>query len=101
MKKIKNRIYRGNEEYKFKLWEKILIAIITPIALFLGAPLSILFFIFSAVIMVSALGAFGFFLLMLISLVMRSLTYCSHILVKLKYNNNPNTKMCSDKNEFA
>ena len=53
MKKIKNRIYRENEEYKFKLWEKILIAIITPIALFLGAPLSMLFFIFLAVIMVS------------------------------------------------
>ena len=28
MKKIKNRIYKGNEEYKFKLWEKILIAIV-------------------------------------------------------------------------
>ena len=68
MKKIKNRIYRGNEEYKFKLWEKILIAIITPIVLFLGAPFSMLFFIISAVIMVSALGAFGFFLLMLLSI---------------------------------
>ena len=68
MKKIKNRIYRGNEEYKFKLWEKILIAIITPIALFLGAPFSMLFFIISAVIIVSALGAFGFFLLVLLSI---------------------------------
>nr|DAQ30492.1 MAG TPA: hypothetical protein [Caudoviricetes sp.] len=68
MKKIKNRIYRGNEEYKFKLWEKILIAIITPIVLFLGAPFSMLFFIISAVIMVSALGAFGFFLLVLLSI---------------------------------
>ncbi len=68
MKKIKNRIYRENEEYKFKLWEKILIAIITPIALFLGAPLSMLFFIFLAVIMVSALGAFGFFLLILLAI---------------------------------
>ena len=66
MKKIKNRIYRGNEEYKFKLWEKILIAIITPIVLFLGAPFSMLFFIISAVIMVSALGFFGFFLLVLL-----------------------------------
>lgn len=66
MKKIKNRIYRGNEEYKFKLWEKILIAIITPIVLFLGAPFSMLFFIISAVIMVSALGVFGFFLLVLL-----------------------------------
>lgn len=68
MKKIKNRIYRGNEEYKFKLWEKILIAIITPIVLFLGAPFSILFFVISAVIMVSALGVFGFFLLALLSI---------------------------------
>ena len=68
MKKIKNRIYRGNEEYKFKLWEKILIAIITPIALFLEAPFSMLFFIISAVIMVSALGVFGFFLLVLLSI---------------------------------
>ncbi len=68
MKKIKNRIYRGNEEYKFKLWEKILIAIITPIVLFLGAPFSILFFIISAVIMVSALGFFGFFLLVLLAI---------------------------------
>ena len=68
MKKIKNRIYRGNEEYKFKLWEKILIAIITPIVLFLGAPFSMLFFIISAVIMVSALGTFGFFLLVLLSI---------------------------------
>ena len=66
MKKIKNRIYRGNEEYKCKLWEKILIAIITPIVLFLGAPFSMLFFIISAVIMVSALGFFGFFLLVLL-----------------------------------
>jgi hypothetical protein len=66
MKKIKNRIYRGNEEYKFKLWEKILIAIITPIVLFLGAPFSMLFFIISAIIMVSALGFFGFFLLVLL-----------------------------------
>ena len=66
MKKIKNRIYRGNEEYKFKLWEKILIAIITPIVLFLGAPFSMLFFIISAVIKVSALGVFGFFLLVLL-----------------------------------
>ena len=68
MKKIKNRIYKGNEEYKFKLWEKILITIITPIALFLEAPLSILFFIFSAVIMVSALGVYGFFLLVLLAI---------------------------------
>ena len=68
MKKIKNRIYKGNEEYKFKLWEKILITIITPIALFLGAQLSILFFIFSAVIMVSALGVYGFFLLVLLAI---------------------------------
>ena len=68
MKKIKNKIYRGNEEYKFKLWEKILIAIITPIALFLGAPFSMLFFIISAVIMISALGVFGFFLLALLSI---------------------------------
>jgi len=68
MKKIKNRIYKGNEEYKFKIWEKILITIITPIALFLGAPLSILFFIFSAVIMVSALGVYGFFLLVLLAI---------------------------------
>ena len=68
MKKIKNRIYKGNEEYKFKLWEKILIAIITPIVLFLGAPFSILFFVISAVIMVSALGVFGFFLLALLSI---------------------------------
>lgn len=68
MKKIKNRIYRGNEEYKFKLWEKILIAIITPIVLFLGAPFSILFFVISAVIMVSALEVFGFFLLALLSI---------------------------------
>ena len=68
MKKIKNRIYRGNEEYKFKLLEKILIAIITPIVLFLGAPFSILFFIISAVIMVSALGFFGFFLLVLLAI---------------------------------
>lgn len=68
MKKIKNRIYRGNEEYKFKLWEKILIAIVTPIVLFLGAPFSMLFFIISAVIMVNALGAFGFFLLVLLSI---------------------------------
>ena len=66
MKKIKNRIYRENEEYKFKLWEKILIAIITPIALFLGAPLSILFFIISAVIIVNVLGIFGYFLLVLL-----------------------------------
>lgn len=68
MKKIKNRIYKGNEEYKFKLWEKILIAIITPIALFLGASFSMLFFIISAVIMVSALGTFGFFLLVLLAI---------------------------------
>ena len=68
MKKIKNRIYRGNEEYKFKLWEKILIAIVTPIVLFLGAPFSMLFFIISAIIMVSALGVFGFFLLVLLSI---------------------------------
>ena len=68
MKKIKNRIYKGNEEYKFKLWEKVLIAIITPIALFLGVPFSMLFFIISAVIIVSALGTFGFFLLALLAI---------------------------------
>ena len=68
MKKIKNRIYKGNEEYKFKLWEKILIAIITPLVLFLGAPFSMLFFIISTVIMVSALGFFGFFLLVLLTI---------------------------------
>ena len=55
MKKIKNRIYKGNEEYKFKLWEKILIAIITPIVLFLGAPFSMLFIIISAIIIVNVL----------------------------------------------
>jgi len=68
MKKIKNRIYRGNEEYKFKLWEKILFAIITPIALFLGVPFSMLFFIISAIIIVSALGTLGFFLLVLLAI---------------------------------
>ena len=68
MKKIKNRIYRRNEEYKFKLWEKVLIDIVTPIALFLGVPYSMLFFIISAVIIVSALGTFGFFLLALFAI---------------------------------
>ena len=68
MKKIKNRIYKGNEEYKFKLWEKILIAIITPIVLFLGAPFSMLFIIISAIIIVNVLGIFGYFLLALFAI---------------------------------
>ena len=68
MKKIKNRIYKGNEEYKFKLWEKILIAIVTPIVLFLGAPFSMLFIIISAIIIVNVLGIFGYFLLVLFAI---------------------------------
>ena len=68
MKNIKNRIYKGNEEYKFKLWEKILIAIVTPIVLFLGAPFSMLFIIISAIIIVNVLGIFGYFLLVLFAI---------------------------------
>ena len=68
LKKIKNRIYKGNEEYKFKLWEKILIAIVTPIVLFLGAPFSMLFIIISAIIIVNILGIFGYFLLALFAI---------------------------------
>ncbi|MBP6280981.1 MAG: hypothetical protein KA384_02900 [Leptotrichiaceae bacterium] len=52
-----------NKKYKFKPWEKIFISILTPLILFFSAPLTILFMIIFAIVIVKVLGFIGFIFL--------------------------------------
>ena len=52
-----------SKKYKFKPWEKIFISILTPLILFFSAPLTILFMIIFAIVIVKVLGFIGFIFL--------------------------------------
>ena len=52
-----------NKKYKFKPREKIFISILTPLILFFSAPLTILFMIIFAIVIVKVLGFIGFIFL--------------------------------------